>query len=284
MVLSKQIKLIVRVLSQDLTYMFSRKLPILFRISYPVRKYWALAVSLLYKSNRNIQYLGNRFYYDYLITPFSLQAYPYEVIYNIKAPIKEDIRTILDIGGNLGQFAVTAKYVWPDAKIFVFEPYDKAFQLLKKNTTGIEGISIYNYGVGEAGERDIYVVADRTSTASIFMDNAKSSPIVRPGEVEKHESSFINDVVMLCGTSQYDLVKVDVEGAEYEVVEALANIKIKYLYIELSSSRSKSYFSSDIFQLLEHNWGSYEVVFQESTGIGSAAFNVLIYFNESPTK
>src|SRR5687768_15429271 len=42
-----------------------------------------------------------------------------------------NIRTILDVGANVGQFAILAHEVFPSAKIFSFEPLPECFEVLK---------------------------------------------------------------------------------------------------------------------------------------------------------
>ncbi len=62
--------------------------------------------------------------------------------------------TVLDIGGNLGQFSVTMKHVLgPDAQIDIFEPNGKVFPLLEDNIANLENVRAFNYGLGEASGR-----------------------------------------------------------------------------------------------------------------------------------
>src|SRR5262245_31567665 len=62
-----------------------------------------------------------------------------------------DVRTILDVGANAGQFAALARKVFPDAAIHCFEPQPDAFRALEAWCARDGGgrAKAYNVALGE---------------------------------------------------------------------------------------------------------------------------------------
>jgi hypothetical protein len=82
-------------------------------------------------------------------------------------------------------------------------------------------------------------VRGKSGQGSIYRENAAQGLL--GGEVEETQSSFkvlnAEECSRLGLPSQFDLIKVDVEGAELEVLRSLGGISWRYLYAELSSGR-----------------------------------------------
>jgi hypothetical protein len=57
------------------------------------------------------------------------------------------VDTVLDIGANIGAFAVFASLMYPDAKIHALEPAAEPFRLLEENAAQFPNISVYNTGL-----------------------------------------------------------------------------------------------------------------------------------------
>lgn len=126
---------------------------------------------------------------------------------------------IVDCGGNIGLSALYFKCLYPHARVLVFEADIAAFQLLKKNLAGDvpATVEIHHAALGNSTcERRFFVnrdtpgglvqslVADRVAPAS------RSETRVPGAQL----SSFIDVEV--------DLIKLDLEGAEAEVLDELA--------------------------------------------------------------
>ncbi len=121
---------------------------------------------------------------------------------------------ILDCGSNIGLTSLYFKMLWPKAKITAFEPDKEAFECLKKNMeeNGLEDVDIHNIALaGEEGELEFYSDQDVSGslTSSLSMSSGGSKVVVQA----KKLSSFISGKI--------DLLKIDIEGAEDEVMEDL---------------------------------------------------------------
>ena len=67
------------------------------------------------------------------------------------------IRTVLDVGANVGQFALVARRLHPDARIVSFEPTSAAFERLEKAAAKDPDWYVYRCGLGrEASTAEIH--------------------------------------------------------------------------------------------------------------------------------
>jgi len=148
----------------------------------------------------------------------------YNIGYNKQQPI------ILDIGANVGGFAVWASYRWPNAKIHCYEPIVNNFNLLKLNTEYNKNISVYNVAVGKQdGKRSMYYGKNNIGEASFIK-----------GEEQQEDGEEVL-VVAASSVPKANIVKIDTEGAEIEILSAL---KIK----------------PDVFLIEYHSWENRRMV------------------------
>ncbi|MDH4161660.1 MAG: FkbM family methyltransferase [Nitrospirota bacterium] len=133
----------------------------------------------------------------------------------------QNIRTVLDIGANEGQFALELRQYLPDAAIHSFEPVRDAFCLLEKNLKGKRGHFLYNYALGEAAEA-IPIRRNTFSPASSFLRSSELSKAAYPflEEIAKEvvDVRKLDDVYPLLYQDRELMIKMDVQGYEDRVV------------------------------------------------------------------
>jgi len=136
-------------------------------------------------------------------------------------------KLVFDIGANIGVVSSLLANIYPAAKIHCFEPEKENFDLLIKNTASYENIRALKVGLGNKTEdRILYSSTDETNLGGF-------SNFIKDGS----ESQTVNIVRMdkICqevGTP--DFIKIDVEGAEYEILSAIPDIsKVKWITGEL---------------------------------------------------
>ncbi|GAA2049589.1 FkbM family methyltransferase [Catenulispora yoronensis] len=231
---------------------------------------------------KRIQYLGRRFEFDNPATPLNLQVYPYEVSCQILQHVASprSVATVLDLGGNLGQFSATLKHLLPQAEVDVFEPNPHVLPFLQRNTADFEGVRIFPYALaprtdsGEDNGASLFFEPNRSCTGSLIAENV--GHLVELVEVP---IATVPDPVALTGRSAYDLVKIDVEGFELDVVSCLRGISMRYLFLEFSTrARSKSYLHSEMFAVLREQFGEFDILAQDACGSGVNNFDVMIEF------
>ena len=261
-------------LVQRNTIWWDTPLPASMKLAY----YWHMVNALLRSvSTRkmHINYLGNRMHYDNFVTPLSLQAYPHEITHSIISNVSgHKIKNVLDIGGNIGQFSLTLSHVLKDAaKIDILEPNSEIFELLTKNTHGKKNIRTFNYGVGKKGTQHIFYTPGKSATGSVFKSNTTNHT-----KAKKTKIKMVNDIAELTGRSKYDLVKIDVEGYEYQLLEAIKPFAAKLMFIEVSLGRYKDFNHSKLFKLIEKKFGKFDIVHLSGGDSTSNNFDVMLKF------
>jgi FkbM family methyltransferase len=135
------------------------------------------------------------------------------------------IRTILDIGANVGQFARSALAVFPEARIHSFEPQPVAYAELTRWATAEEPrVRTHRVALGDAeGTVDMTVNVDFTPSSSLLPTTKLAYdlfPITKRHEIQSVPLTTLDALV---ARENLDLapdllVKLDVQGYEDRVI------------------------------------------------------------------
>jgi FkbM family methyltransferase len=128
-------------------------------------------------------------------------------------------KIILDIGSNIGASIIYFRQQFPDATIFGFEPHPDTFRILQENVAHLDGVAVFNCGLGATHQRMV-VRADKVNfgafnTRGAFKDRGQ------PAAPVKCEIRRLDDILRELGITQVDLIKIDCEGAEADVFSTL---------------------------------------------------------------
>lgn len=233
------------------------------------------AARLIATGRREVTYLGRRFAFDNPATLLNIQVYPYEVSRMVLAHITDPaaVKTILDVGGNIGQFALTAAWFLPGAEIDVIEPNPAALTLLRANLEGANA-RIHPVALTPEPSAELHFEPGRTCTGSLHPGN-----VGQLWEAAVVPVQTAGDITAVTGRTHYDLVKVDVESAEYEAVRCLAGITVDYMFLELSTAnRTLPYRHSEMFALLRDLFGDYDILAQDALDGDDDNWDVMIRF------
>lgn len=217
-------------------------------------------LSLLIKRDK-IRYLGRPFYYKDRNTPLLLQWYPQE-IENLLAATGE-IGSCLDIGANVGQFACTLEKYLPNVQVISIEPQREAATLLRSNSNG----RVIESCIGKGKHKSLYVTegkSDRSSTILGVNTSANRRIKVKSIQLTKRACRKLGI------EDNYDLVKVDVEGAEIEVIECLREIEWNYLQVEIEEEHIQ-----DLQRLISFYWKGSTLIYKKRVHGMSPSFNYL---------
>lgn len=122
---------------------------------------------------------------------------------------------IVDCGSNIGMSVLYFKWMYPEAQITAFEPDPEAFACLEANVRDnkLSGVDLHRKAVaGQAGALDFFV--DPGHPGSLQMS-------LNPGR-QAREAHRVDAVVLSGFLDQpVDLLKLDVEGAEVDVIREL---------------------------------------------------------------
>jgi len=170
-----------------------------------------------------------------------------------KISLDSNYPTIFDLGSHIGLSILYFKMNYPNAKILGFEPNQNIFPLLEENvfSNNLQDVELHNIALGNTEEiRDFHIDSqyDAFSTASFKPNawNGKQNTTKISVKTEKL-SRYINEDI--------DLMKMDIEGAEKEVLTELEEEnKLKYIkniIIECHNTNVSDILKRNRFEVLE---------------------------------
>jgi FkbM family methyltransferase len=128
--------------------------------------------------------------------------------------------TILDCGSHIGLSVAWFKQRFPKARITAFEPDPETFQLLQTNVAanGLEGVELLNLAVAAEG-----------GTATFYGEFGAAEPMASAHSLrqdwgtQRGGQTIVVNTVPLADyiTGPIDYLKVDIEGAETEVMASI---------------------------------------------------------------
>lgn len=161
------------------------------------------------------------------ITKFQEYRAAKEVIVNTKDPV-------LDIGAHAGFFTLFSRSLNPLVPIIAIEPEPNNLSALgtNLNANSIAGVEVIN-GVlsAHAGPRTLYLAPD-SHNHSVFAISKKSINVA---------GFTLRTIIEKYDVARFSLVKMDIEGGEYELLNAWEDFeysKISNLMIEYHSDKN----------------------------------------------
>jgi FkbM family methyltransferase len=132
---------------------------------------------------------------------------------------------VFDCGAYVGDFAseMIDRY---QCKVFCFEPLQGYFEKLSRRFAGQPLVTCLNYGIGS-----------RSMEAKISVEQDASS-LFRAAESGRFETvrfMDINEALQLAGGGRIDLLKLNIEGGEFEILEAILerNLATRFRHIQV---------------------------------------------------
>lgn len=146
-----------------------------------------------------------------------------------------DFKTVIDVGANKGQFGYFATMQWPDADIHCFEPLpgpgSRLTDLLKDRVT------LHTCALGsQDGTADMHVASREDSSSLLALGSAQKS-MFEMDEVGTHTVDVKRlDQLIMPPLRRPTLLKIDVQGFEYEVLEGSAALlpHVDAVFVEAS--------------------------------------------------
>lgn len=160
---------------------------------------------------------------------------------------KEDIKTIVVVGGYVCEECVTFYRNYPNATIHIFEPVPEFFNILVQRYSNNPRFKLYNFAVSAInGIIDFYRTSSPGSD-SIFkvIENNHSGYNFNTINSIKVKSVKLKDVI----SENIDLLSIDVQGAELEVLRGtdIDNVNSLFLEIQMSENKHQAVYENQCF-------------------------------------
>jgi FkbM family methyltransferase len=131
--------------------------------------------------------------------------------------------TVIDIGANIGVFAIFAATRAAAVRVFSYEPFPENMKWLRNNIrlSGLKNVQARQQAVGaESGIRTLQISPHNWIVHSLFGDNGDANQL-------SVECVSFDEVMNQHGIECCDLLKLDCEGSEYEILQKCAPETLK---------------------------------------------------------
>ncbi len=147
-------------------------------------------------------------------------------------------KTVVDVGANVGQFAMVALKAFPEAQVYSFEPIGDIADKFDRVMAGEARVTLFRYALGDTqGTAQIHVTA-RSDSSSLLAPALQDS--VFPGTAETGQQPVsvarLQDMLPIEKIVPPAMLKIDVQGFEGEVLKGCAALlrQFDWIYCELS--------------------------------------------------
>jgi FkbM family methyltransferase len=127
------------------------------------------------------------------------------------------VRTIVDLGSHVGVSVLWFRAQYPDAEIVAVEPHPETFRRLQANVGHLPRVHLVQAAVGSTDGPRALFASDESWAASLLPQPA----LDRVGQVTCRR---LDGLLVELGLESIDVLKVDIEGAEHEVLSTFAGL------------------------------------------------------------
>ncbi len=154
------------------------------------------------------------------------------------------VKNIVDCGANIGLSAVFFNQKFPDANIIAIEPAQSNFEMMQKNTVGYPNIHCHKAGIWNR-DAILEIVAEEVDhwgykTREVSTENENTIKAIG-----------IESLMKTHNMSQIDILKIDIEGSEYELFQQntekwlpKTNAIVIELHDNLKPNATKTFFNA----------------------------------------
>jgi FkbM family methyltransferase len=118
---------------------------------------------------------------------------------------------IFDVGGYKGDFVKISLDKYDNPLIYVFEPVKEFYDIIKERYNGYENIKVYNFGLSDKNR--IEYISEDADASSVFTGIGTVEIVLKDIREFLFEEKIFN----------VDLIKINIEGEEYRLLEYLVN-------------------------------------------------------------
>lgn len=157
--------------------------------------------------------------------------------------IRKSSLPILDVGAHIGIFSLYVRALNDAVKIYALEPEKENFRLLLKNieASGVRDAKSYKVALsGKTAERNLVIEPDSINHYLADENSGDEAKV----NYEKVSSISLGDFLEKNDIARVGLLKMDIEGGEYEVFENMSEEifgRIDNIILEYHNYRGRNY-------------------------------------------
>ncbi|RCK34077.1 hypothetical protein TH9_06720 [Thalassospira xiamenensis] len=150
-----------------------------------------------------------------------------------------NIKTIIDVGANKGQFSLFAHALFPDATIHAFEPLERPAQYFRRLFKGNPAIVLHQCALGVTEEVSLIHISEREDSSSLLPILPRQN-LLFPGTqevgIQNVRVTRGDDVLKGADLLKPLLIKLDVQGYEKSVLKGMPILltQADYVYAEIA--------------------------------------------------
>lgn len=169
-------------------------------------------------------------------------------------PLGSEIKAgdvVIDIGANIGAFAITAGSTAPGVRVFAFEPDADNWALAARNAAinGLTNVHVLRKAVsGEPGTLKLYKGAQGSLHTTV------AGRLADPAGYEEVESVTLSQIMDEHSIGRCAFLKLDCEGAEYDILyrtPPACLARIDQMAVKYHAHVDKARKSQELFRFLE---------------------------------
>ena len=165
------------------------------------------------------------------------------------------IRTVVDIGANIGQFAETARLAFPEASLHCFEPLPACFAKLSRRLAGTPGVFLHNMALADTSGMWAMTQNPFSPSSSLREMNAthvREFPWTAGGEQLSVPVSTLDGALADVQLALPLLVKIDVQRTEDLVIAGGRGTLGQAMVVIVETSFESLYKGQPLFDEIYH--------------------------------
>ena len=147
---------------------------------------------------------------------------------------------VVDVGANKGQFSLLCRELFPEVPIVAYEPLTRPSGIFENLFSGDSQVELHRVAIGAMNAIvDMHVAASDDSSSVLPIGELQASLWPDTNEIGREQVSMRPLSETLSGTNigSAPLLKVDVQGYEYEVLAGAEDLAVfRWLLVEVSFS------------------------------------------------
>lgn len=184
---------------------------------------------------------------------------PYEVLHTYKELFEQEIYNfktetnspfIIDCGANIGLSVLYFKKLFPEATVLAFEPDADNFRLLQQNVAqnNLKGV--------ECRQHAVWIHNNSIRFSSV---GTQASQITKEEEAKNTVQVRAERLADILRTSKVDFLKIDIEGAEAEVIKDCEPFleNVQTLFVEYHGRAHETDKLTELLNVLKTNYKVY---------------------------